>query len=384
MTRSARILTAALLGALGLVPAASAQVMAPVRMTPGVRQAQALAAPAAPGAAAAPAPVVSSVAGPGLLPGAPVSSVTAAPTVVAAPTQVAGAPVVLETQDQAWSECFVGAGGASRRLFESDHAFDNFISPISNAVLSKDPRSLTEVCALYIYDDIPNDNQALGGGNFHVAAAQVRVALTDRLTLIADKDGYAWINPTNVPGGVDGWLSIALGLKYLFVRDVENQFLWSGGFQFEVPTGEADVFQADGNGIMTVFTTVGKQIGDCNHFVGTFGYQFPMNSTYQSNFLYTSLHLDRQIGKFYPLFEANWFQYLGGGNHGIPSIVGEGDGLINIGTSGVAGNCLVFLGPGLAYKPGPHMEIGAVWEFPVTGRRDLLDNRLTSHLILRY
>jgi len=34
-----------------------------------------------------------------------------------------------------------------------------------------------------------------GDAEIHIAALQLRVALTDRLGLVATKDGYAWIRP---------------------------------------------------------------------------------------------------------------------------------------------------------------------------------------------
>ena len=38
----------------------------------------------------------------------------------------------------------------TRGLFESDHAFDGFTTPLSNPVQSKDPRSLTEARFLFM------------------------------------------------------------------------------------------------------------------------------------------------------------------------------------------------------------------------------------------
>src|SRR5262245_13442662 len=102
-----------------------------------------------------------------------------------------------------------------RRLFESDRAFDSFIGPISNPVLSKDPRALTEARLLFVNNWIP-DEHPFQGGDLQAYGLQVRVALTERLSFIADKDGYACINPGNGPSQ-DGWLNIAAGLKYALV-----------------------------------------------------------------------------------------------------------------------------------------------------------------------
>src|SRR5258708_5184122 len=68
------------------------------------------------------------------------------------------------------SNCGCACGcsdGGQRRLFESDRAFSRFIGPISNPVLSKDPRALTEARVLFVDDYIP-DESPLKGGDFQV------------------------------------------------------------------------------------------------------------------------------------------------------------------------------------------------------------------------
>lgn len=288
------------------------------------------------------------------------------------------APVVTEFSDQTWSGCAC----PERKPLESDHCFDRFIGPISNPILSKDPRSLTEARLLFIQNSI-DPQSALGSGNAQVYACQVRAALTERLTFIADKDGYAVIHP-GAGGTRDGWLDLAAGLKYAFVRDVENQLLVTGGFMYEIPSGEAEVFQHSGSGLFTFFGTVGKEFNENVHFLGTVGYQVPLDNNDNSSFYYTSLHLDRRImDVWYPLIEMNWFHYVAGGN-ALPNAVGEGDGLLNLGTQGVSGNDLVTLAVGLKYKPGPHVETGAAWEVPISNRHDLLNNRLLAEFIIRY
>jgi len=300
------------------------------------------------------------------------------------------APVVLPTVPEAcpgpcgtdWN-CSCCDDGGQRRLFASDRAFPGFIGPISNPVLSKDPRALTEGRLLFLTDYIP-DEHPFNGGDFQVYGLQVRLALTDRLSFIADKDGLLSIHP-GIGGSETGWLNIAVGLKYAFVRDVENQFLVVGGFMYEPHTGEAKVFQGQGDGVWTVFGTVGKEFAECHHFIGNFGYQFPVREQENSSFFYTSLHLDRQfMGRLYALTELNWFHWTQGGNRGLPPALGEGDGLINLGTSGVAGNDLVTAAVGLKAIVNRHLDVGTAFEVPISNRNDLLNARLLVEMILRY
>lgn len=297
--------------------------------------------------------------------------------------QAAKEPTIVMTTAPAecWNDSASESGGGR---FESDRAFPGFIGPISNPILSKDPRSLTEARPLYIYNKI-DPSHPLGSGNFDVYAMQLRVALTDRLTFIADKDGYATIHPQVPVGTLEGWLDLAAGLKYVFVRDVENQFLVTGGFMYEIPNGEAAVFQNQGGGLFTLFGTIGKEFAGRAHILDTFGTQLPTNWNANSSLFYNSLHLDYALLPWlYPLIELNWLHYTSGGNRGIPAAIGEGDGLINIGTSGVAGNDLVTTAVGLKCLLNDHLELGTAWEVPISNRHDLINNRLLVEAILRY
>ena len=58
--------------------------------------------------------------------------------------------------------------------------------------------------------------------------------------------------------------------------------------------------------------------------------------------------------------------------------------MINLGSSDVAGNDFVSMAVGATKVFNPHLSFSAAWEFPITGREDLFDNRLTTTLILRY
>jgi len=80
----------------------------------------------------------------------------------------------------------------------------------------------------------------------------------------------------------------------------------------------------------------------------------------------------------------NWYHWLSSGDRGLPPSLGEGDGLLNLGTSGVAGNDLVTAAVGLKARLNTATELGTAWEFPISNRHDLINNRLTVELIFRY
>jgi hypothetical protein len=271
---------------------------------------------------------------------------------------------------------------SARGLFQSDHEFDGFIDTLTNPVLSKDPRSSTYARFLFVNNNIPAAHP-IGGGNIQVYGLQVNVALTERLAFIADKDGGARIAPRNGPS-TSGFLNVAAGLKYTFIRDVETQTLAAIGFMYEIPNGEAKVQQNQGSGSITPFLTFGKEFNQTVHVLHTIGFYTPLRAADGSSFLYNSFHIDRQVfGWLYPLAEFNWFWYTSGGNR-LPTAFGEGDGLINFGTRGQAGAHLVTGAFGAKAAVCRNLLIGAAFEVPLTNRHDIINQRFTLQVTARY
>ena len=266
-----------------------------------------------------------------------------------------------------------------RKPFESDHQFDGFIAPISNPVFSKEPRMMTELRPLFIAGWTRPGTPVVGRGDFQLYAAQARIALSERLAIIAEKDGILVINPE---GGrrLTGLAKLSVGAKYALIRDVENQFLLTSGVQVEVPTGTDDVFEDRGSNL-ALFGSFGKAFGDNYHFLGTFGQNFQLGDQ-TSGFFFTSLHLDKQIGWFYPLVEVNWFYYNQPGNR-LPINL-EGDGLLNLGAANVNGKNLVSLAVGAKARLTQRAWLGTAYEFPLSTQTDLLGNRLLVELVLQY
>lgn len=310
----------------------------------------------------------------------PSSAVPGVKPIVIPDSTVLGSPQVISSADAPYQGCL--GDGCARKPFESDHAFPNFIGPISSPVMSKDPRSLTEARGLFIQNWLPASH-ALGGGEFQAYALQARVALTERLTFIADKDGIVHLKTGGSPSQT-GLLNLAAGLKYTLLRDVENQRLGAVGFMYEMPTGDADVYQNHGSGVWTVFGVYGQEFG-CWHLLLNQAFQFGQNARDNVSFFFTQVHIDRQLfGWLYPVAELNWFQYVSSGNRGIPAAVGEGGSLINLGTSGMSGKDVCTGALGLKARINRHIEAGAVWETPLSDRKDLIQNRIVAEMIFRY
>ena len=260
----------------------------------------------------------------------------------------------------------------------SEPCFNDFISPITNPVFFEDPRTLTEARLIFANHTIP---PAIGG-RVQLYALQVRAALSDRLSIIATKDGF--IVADDAAPHQDGWADVAGGRKYNLYRDACCGDILSAGVTFELPVGSTQALQGNGSGEFNLFLTGGTRIGDWSHWISAAGVRLPTDTVDESQVFYWSNHLDHQITeRMYVLAEVNWWHWLRSG--GQPALAGiEGVDLYNFGSTGVAGDNVVTGAFGLKFKPRPNMEAGIAWEVPLTERRYIFDNRLTADFIVRY
>ena len=268
-------------------------------------------------------------------------------------------------------------GGLGNLIKRSDHGLSDFISPMTNPVFFEDPRALTEIRPIYFTHKVPT---ALGGNNVRLFAVQVRARVTENVSLIATKSGY--ITSDN-PLLDEGWSDLAGGVKVNLIRDTCKGRMLSTGVTYEGATGEADVLQGNGQGEFNLFLSGGARIGQRAHWISTGGVRLPTNPTDESTSSYWSNHFDYMLlPRLYFLNEYNWYTWLGAGQDGPGGF--EGLDVINLGSPGVSGNDIVTSAVGFKLKPSQHMEAGFAFEFPLTDRRDIIDNRITVDLILRY
>ncbi len=293
-------------------------------------------------------------------------------------TATAQAGDLLDPTEWTMKDSLVSDGRILGLFRESDHQFTNFISPMTNPVYFEDPRTLTEARMIFINHHIPNN---LGGGTAQLYATQLRAALTENLSIIATKDGYI---VSESPLLDDGFADVSAGLKLNLFKDVETQTLLSAGTVFEIPAGSHSARQGNGDGEFHLFLTGGTEFLPSWHFVSGSGFRLPTDTAAQNQMWYWSNHVDKKLGNrgFYLFTECNWYYYMSSGT-GLPLPVGGGD-LFNLGSIAMAGESAVTGAYGLKYKPNKHVEVGVAYEIPYSQRRDLLQNRLTVDLILRY
>jgi len=306
------------------------------------------------------------------------------------------APAKPKTHKSFFGEVFEDMGidgayiGHRNGFFESDHCFDNFISPITNPFLFEDPRSLTEARPIFFIQSIPKSNPLFHGGNAEFYGAQFRVAITDRLSIVLHELGGVAINPSSSSGLPDssGFAEVHFGPKFTFLRSTEYQAVAAAGLIFQVPTGPSHVFQDTGHLSLTPYITGAKTIcctdwGSLN-VMDTLGYTIRTDAV-RSDYLYNSLHFDWDLYNrhfFYPLIELNWFQYT---RSGAARNVGfEGTDFANIGSFNVSGHNEVNLAIGARFKFSEHFQLGAAAEFPLDNRHDLQEFRFLLDFIVRY
>lgn len=291
--------------------------------------------------------------------------------------------------------CGVGGPGwchdeiGSDRLFglfaPSDTCFSNWVSPISNPLFFEDPRTLTEVRLIYAHQTINSSNPVFQGGQANYVAAQIRAALTERLSIVANKDGYLWIDGNNdslVPDQ-NGWADVTAGLKYNLIRDPEQQLLLSAGAIFEMDVGSHKVFQGRGDGEFHLFTSGGMAVTDRMHILSGTGFRLPTDTDARSQMWYWSNHIDYEVVEtWYAVAELNWFHWMQSGE--ALGVDFEGGDLMNLGATDVAGNDIVTMAFGGKKRFGKMNEIGVGYEIPLTERKDLLQSRLYADLIIRY
>jgi hypothetical protein len=282
-----------------------------------------------------------------------------------------------------------GCGGA-RAKWQSDHAFDQFISPVTNPFLFEDPRALTELRPIFLIQSIPSSNWVYKGGNAEFIGIQGRLAITERWSAVINKLGFVAINPgsDSLLSSNSGFAEINLGPKYTFYRNERSGTIAAGGVTFELPAGSSKVFQDTGNLSIVPYVSFGQnfwrtQYGSMN-FLTTGGYSFASN-TQRSEYLFTSFHLDYDVAnwhRFYPLLEFNWFHYTQAGKAEPFSF--EGADLVNFGSTGVSGQNQMTIAFGARYKFTEAVQLGTAFEFGLGPTKGIDEFRWTLDMIFRY
>lgn len=273
--------------------------------------------------------------------------------------------------------------------------------PISNPTLFDLALPSTNIHPIFVYHTLPDSiNTTLGNldldGDVEVYALQFEYALNDRLSIVATKDGYIDMNPDALLSAENGFANLGAGLKYAFILDPASGTAVSGTATFEIPTGNSDVFQGEGDGAVNLILS-GLKLVDAWQFAGAAGVQLPFSGE-QSTSSFVSAHASYELCKYFiPLVEVNWFHVLdaGDGRGNYPDQVGgavpgvakfEGGDFFNIGSMNATSNRdFVSAAFGFRSRLCDCVDVGAAYELPLTNEEDsLMDSRLTVDLVWKF
>jgi len=281
---------------------------------------------------------------------------------------------------------------------EREGRYQGFVPPSSAPYLFEDPFITTGLSSWVVWHRFPH-HSAFDGGDARVYALQVRVALTDRLALIATRDGYMDVRP-----GLDlldselGWADLEAGFKYALIDWPEEQFILSPSLRFLIPSGSRATYNGNGDGAITPGLSFGfGRFGA--HLLGNTGIQIPLDGGDQSTLVFYNLHLDYALLTYLvPFVELNGYLYADGGNgeFSLDTDLGnlslstaqaalgksgfDGLDVTNLGSEGIDGNEVVTLALGARVPLTGGLSFSAAYEFPLTARQDILKDRVTLNV----
>lgn len=257
---------------------------------------------------------------------------------------------------------------------------DRAIAPVANPVFFETPMIQSEVRPLFMFHRL--DSGLLGQEvDVKLYAVQLRYALTERLALIATKDGYIEVSPAS-GGGTDGWTDLAAGLKYALIQSEEQQFVLTPGFTFEIPTGNRKVFQGNGRGELNVFVSAMKGWNNL-HATVSVGGRIPMDFDRETANIRYSAMLDYWVSSwFIPFVTVNAFTTVTEAE--VLGLESEGFDLINFGSTSASGHTQAAFGVGFRSRLLTNLDLGFAYERGWISKNDLFKDRFTVDLIWRF
>lgn len=271
----------------------------------------------------------------------------------------------------------------------------NTISPVANPIYFEDPRVTSEVRPFYMYHWLPDTFKFAGGsvplgGQVQVMAVQLRYALTDKLGLIATKDGYIEFQPDHTLGHAYGWGDLAAGLKYAVYENSDDQVIVTPGFTITLPTGSTEVFQGNGSGVWNLFVSAEKGF-DQLHVTGNAGFNIPNNFEQQTAQAHYSLQVDYYTCQYFiPFGVMNGYTILSETSKTSDQSLSavplntEGYDLINFGSARARGTTQLTLGGGARSRLLPNLDLGFAYEAGVVSPKGIFDTRVTADVIWRF
>lgn len=283
---------------------------------------------------------------------------------------------------------------------EGEH---KYVPAISNPLFNETPYITTEARPIYIRHRANPQASTLFGADIHVAAVELRLALTDNLGIIATKDGYTWIDwdgTTNGAGVKDteGFNNLAFGLKYAFHNNVENKSIVSAGIKYEPPSGSLHIDTAlahpldnvdlsgAGDGFVNFFLTGAKRYEKLG-LQASGGVNVAIDGDHDSSLFHYTLHADYEVYEnIFPMVSLNGFTVYDEANRpGLTNNLVSGfevTDLANVGCTIDCGTVLTAAG-GIRFRAMDNLLFGIGAEKSI-GREDLFDWRGYFDMVIHF
>jgi hypothetical protein len=290
--------------------------------------------------------------------------------------------------------------------------FDGFEMPIVQPYLFEDPFITTGAYPYYLWHQFPKSSP-LEGGEVHVLAAQLRIAVTDRFAIIATKDGYMWSRPDNpLLEETGGFMNLGFGVKYAIHQDRDAGRIVSLALKYEAPSGNDDVFQGEGDGMLMPSITGAVRLGELA-VQGDLGGIWAIDHS-QSSSIYYHLYFGYPIGeRITPFLQFSGMHWVDAGDGtqeielselgesppptglGVPAVpIGavealygqrfEGADVVNLGAFGVDGLDYVTIALGMHFRVTDRLTVSAAWETPITKHESITSDRITTNVAFEF
>lgn len=281
--------------------------------------------------------------------------------------------------------------------------FDGFEMPIVAFPLFEDPFITTNVVPYFTWHDLPNDS-IFEGGALYVASVQLRVALTDRVAIIATKDGYVWNrNDNDLLEDSQGFLNLGGGIKVRLWQNRDKDQILSGVLRVELPTGSSDQYQGYGNGMAIPSLTGAFRTGPVR-WMADLGAQIPWSGDKQSSSLFYHLYADLEVASWIrPFAQISGLQWLESGDGKLPIRLKhggtitlndaqvalgtgrfEGADVANLGSTQVDNQSLITWALGIHVPLSDHVTFSVAYERPLTRPKYIFEQRVTSALVIEF
>lgn len=260
--------------------------------------------------------------------------------------------------------------------------FESFHEPVGQPLYFESALNDTGIRALYLRHNFA-DTSFLQGGNVTVYALQARLALSERLALIATKDGYSELE-TGLLGEDEGWNDLAAGLKYVLVADREKQYVVTPGIRYQAENGHRGILQG-GVDELSPFVSLAKGY-DRLHTMANLTLRVPLDGDEGNTVGHWVVHVDYDVNPgsqavFAPVAEVHGLHYLDDGAAPLP--VGGLD-YTNLGSQ-PRENFVAWAGIGARFEILTKYEIGFVYEFALTDPSDdIMKDRITIDFHVRW